>query len=112
MHELDQEHTSIIIDQRLYYYKVMSFGLQNAGVTYQRMENKMFSTQIGRNMEIYVDDMLVKSRTADQHVSDLSEVFEVMRKYDMKLKSAKCAFGVTSSKFLGFMVPKGASWLT
>lgn len=56
----DEEHTGFIVDRALYCYKVIPFGLQNAGATYQRMVNKMFEAQIGRNMEVYVDDMLVE----------------------------------------------------
>lgn len=61
MHESDQEKTSFITDWELYYYRVMPFGLKNARVTYQKLVNKMFKSQIGRNVEVYVDDMLVKS---------------------------------------------------
>ena len=64
----------------------------------------MFSRQIGRNMEVYVDDMLVKSKKAEQHLDDLKETFDILRKYQMRLNPAKCVFEVSSSKFLGFMV--------
>ena len=66
--------------------------------------NKIFKEQIGQNMEVYVDDMLVKSRSSGNHVTDLEEIFGALRKYRMKLNQTKCAFGVTSGKFLGFMV--------
>jgi hypothetical protein len=82
----------------------MPFGLKNVGATYQRLVNKMFEAQIGRNMEVYVDDMLVKSLTSHDHVTDLAEAFDTLRKYHMKLNPQKCAFGVDSGKFLGFMV--------
>ncbi|KAL5547002.1 hypothetical protein UlMin_006689 [Ulmus minor] len=104
MHQPDQEHTAFLTDQGLYCYKVMPFGLKNAGATYQRLVNKMFKQQIGKTMEVYVDDMLVKSLKADEHINNLREYFEVLREYKMKLNPAKCAFGVTSGKFLGFMV--------
>ncbi|KAL5559394.1 hypothetical protein UlMin_035605 [Ulmus minor] len=104
MHQPDQEHTAFPTDQGLYCYKVMPFGLKNAGATYQRLVNKMFKQQIGRTMEVYVDDMLVKSLKADEHINNLRESFEVLREYKMKLNPAKCAFGVTSGKFIGFMV--------
>ncbi|KAL5578385.1 hypothetical protein UlMin_020084 [Ulmus minor] len=71
---------------------------------HRRLVNKMFKQQIGRTMEVYVDDMLVKSLKADEHINNLRESFEVLREYKMKLNPAKCAFGVTSGKFLGFMV--------
>ncbi|XP_064944527.1 uncharacterized protein LOC135596398 [Musa acuminata AAA Group] len=82
----------------------MPFGLKNAGATYQRTVNKMFAHQIGRNMEVYVDDMIVKSREAGTHLADLAEVFATLRKFGMRLNPTKCAFGVTSGKFLGFIV--------
>lgn len=64
----------------------------------------MFWWQIGRNLEVYVDDMLIKSIEVEGHISDLKETFETLRRYRMKLNLAKCAFGVSSGKFLGFMV--------
>ena len=104
MHVPDQEHTSFITDRGLYYYKVMSFDLKNAGATYQHLVNMMFGEQIGKTIEVYVDDMLVKSKTTTDHVAHLSDTFAVLRKYQMKLNLQKCAFGVASGKFLGFMV--------
>ena len=100
MHEADQEKTSFVTSQGLFYYKVMPFGLKNAGATYQRLMNKMFAQQIGRNVQVYVDDMLVKSRREE----DLKETFNILRSYNMRLNPGKCAFGVTAGKFLGFMV--------
>ena len=67
----DQEKTVFVTSRGLYCYKVMSFGLKNAGATYQRLVNQMFSKQIGRNMEVCVDDMLVKSKEAKTHLEDL-----------------------------------------
>ena len=100
----DQENTSFVMSQGLYCYKVMPFGLKNAGAIYQRLVNRMFSKQIGRNMEVYVDDMLVKSREELAHLDDLKEMFTTLKQYQMKLNPAKCVFGVASRKFLGFMV--------
>ena len=71
MDEADQEKTSFVTSQGLFCYKVMPFRLKNAGATYQRLMNKMFARQIGRNVEVYVDDMLVKSLREDKHLSDL-----------------------------------------
>lgn len=82
----------------------MPFGLKNAGATYQWLVNAVFHHQISRNMEVYVDDMLVKSKLSTDHLIDLRETFTILRKYQMKLNSEKCAFGVGSVKFLGFMV--------
>jgi len=85
---------------------MMPFDLKNAGATYQRLVNRMFCDQIGRNVEVYVDDMLVKSRKAISHLVDLEETFNTLRRYQMKLNPAKCAFGVSLGKFLGFMVSR------
>ena len=82
----------------------MPFGLKNVRATYQRLVNKVFSSLIGRTMEVYIDDMLVKSLKKDDHISALRVMFTMLRKYNMKLNPAKCAFGVGSKKFLGFMV--------
>ncbi|XP_024019781.1 uncharacterized protein LOC112091140 [Morus notabilis] len=104
MHPADEEHTSFITDRGLYCYKVMSFGLKNARATYQRLVNKMFAQRLGKTMEVYVDDMLVKNARTSHHVDHLGEMFSILRKYHMKLNPQKCAFGVGSGKFLGFMV--------
>ena len=104
MDEADQEKTSFVTSQGLFCYEVMSFGLKNAGATYQRLVNHMFRPQIGRNVEVYVDDMLVKSLDEGKHLDDLQETFNTFRWYNMKLNPSKCAFGVASGKFLGFMV--------
>ena len=82
----------------------MTFGLKNAGATYQRLVNKIFSKQIGRNMEVYVDDMLVKSKKELTHLDNLRETFVTLKQYQMKLNPGKCVFGVALGKFLGFMV--------
>ncbi|KAM1696491.1 hypothetical protein ACFXTN_028015 [Malus domestica] len=104
MNPPDQEHTTFIIDMGLYCYKVMPFGLKNAGATYQRLVNSMFVEQIGKSMEVYVDDMLVKRKHADQHITNLSETFTILKRYRMRLNPNKCAFGVDSGKVLGFMI--------
>ncbi|CAL9000432.1 unnamed protein product, partial [Prunus brigantina] len=104
MHPEDQAHTSFITDRGLYCYKVMPFGLKNAGATYQRLVNSIFAPLIGNTMEVYVDDMLVKSRTTDQHIPNLSAMFTILKQYKMRLNPTKCAFGVASGKFLGFMI--------
>lgn len=104
MAEVDQEKTSFITDRGLYCYKAMPFGLKNAGDTYQRLVNKMFEKQIGRNVEVYVNDMLVKSVQASDHISDLRKTFDTLRRYEMKLNPTKYAFGVSFGKFLGYLV--------
>ena len=100
----DEEKTAFITNRGLYCYRVMPFDLKNAGATYQRLVNKIFKEQIGRNMEVYVDDILVKSKSSMNHIADLEETFCALQKYKMKLNPPKCAFGVTSGKFLGFMI--------
>ena len=104
MHEDDQEKTSFVTSQGLFCYRVMPFGLKNAGATYQRLMNRMFTPQIGRNVQVYVDDMLVKSRREEDHLKGLKETFDTLHSYNIKLNPGKCAFGVTAGKFLGFMV--------
>ena len=93
MHVPDQEHISFITDYGLYCYKVMPLGLKKAGATYQRLVNMMFKEQIRKTMEVYVDDMLVKSKTAVNHIVHLSNTFAVFRKYRMKLnpRSSVCS---------------------
>ena len=104
MDEADQEKTSFVTSQGLFCYKVMPFGLKNVGATYQRLVNHMFRPQIGQNIKVYVDDMLVKSQDEEIHLDDLQETFDTLHQYNMKLNPNKCAFGVSSRKFLGFMV--------
>ena len=79
MNEEDQEKTAYITSQGLYCYKVMPFGLKNAGATYQILVNKMFNKQIDRNMEVYVDDMLDKSKVELVHLDDLRETFATLK---------------------------------
>ena len=87
-------------------FSITKSGLKNVGVTYQSLVNRMFTQQIGRNVEVYIDDMLVKSIREISHLDDLRETFETLRLYDMKLNPNKCVFNVASGKFLGFMVPQ------
>ena len=104
MNEEDQEKTSFVTSQGLFCYKVMPFRLKNAGATYQRLMNKMFAYQIRRNVQVYIDDMLVKSLHENNHPNELQETFDTLQSYNMKLNPSKCVFGVTAGKFLGFMV--------
>ena len=82
----------------------MSFALKNAGSTYQRMMTRMFELQLGKNIEVYIDDMVVKSKVVSEHVGDLKDIFEILRKHKLRLNASKCSFGVGPSKFLGYMV--------
>ena len=106
MHEPDQIKTTFVTDRGLYCYKVMPFGLKNAGATYQRLVNRIFADLIGKTMEVYVDDMLVKSLLATNHVDNLREMFLILRRYKMKLNPNKSVFGVESGKFLGYIVSR------
>ena len=82
----------------------MPFGLKNARSTNQRMMMRMFEPQLGKNIEVYINDMVVKSKVASEHVGDLRNIFEILRKYKLRLNTSKCSFGVGSGKFLGYMV--------
>ncbi|KAJ9553497.1 hypothetical protein OSB04_017542, partial [Centaurea solstitialis] len=104
MHTDDQEKTAFMTDKGIYCYKVMPFGLKNAGSTYQRLVNMMFKEHLGRTMEVYIDDMLVKSERSHDHIDHLKQSFDILRQYKMKLNPTKCSFGVRAGKFLGYMV--------
>ena len=100
----NQEKTVFITKEGLYCYKIIPFGLKNAGATYQRLVNKAFPDKIGRSIKVYVDDMLVKSSTIEQHIEDLADTFASLRLYNMRMNPKKYTFGVVAGKFLGFMV--------
>ncbi|KAL0394798.1 UNVERIFIED_CONTAM: Retrovirus-related Pol polyprotein from transposon opus [Sesamum latifolium] len=100
----DRKKVNFITSTGTFCYVVMSFGLKNADAIYQRLVDKMFRPQIGINVEVYIDNMLVKSKKIEDHVADLEETFSVLRKYRLKLNPAKCAFGVRGGCVLGFMV--------
>ncbi|KAL0385721.1 UNVERIFIED_CONTAM: Retrovirus-related Pol polyprotein from transposon gypsy [Sesamum radiatum] len=102
----DQKQVSFIRSGGAYCYIFMPFGLKNAGDTYQRLVDRIFQEQQGCNMEVYVDDMLVKSQQMDQQITYPGETFTALRKYRMKLNPAKRAFGVRNGRFLGHIVTK------
>nr|AAY99339.1 pol-polyprotein [Silene latifolia] len=104
MAEEDVLKCAFITIHGTYMYKMMSFGLKNAGATYTRLVDKVFQDQKGRNIEAYVDDAIVKSKSDSEHLADLSETFCSLRKYKMKLNPMKCNFGVRAGKFLGVLV--------
>ncbi|XP_057452759.1 uncharacterized protein LOC130744604 [Lotus japonicus] len=106
MYQPDEEKTAFMTNQANYCYQTMPFGLKNADATYQRLMDKVFDKQVGRNMEIYVDDMVVKSEEVLGHCSDLKEAFGELRKHNMRLNPEKCSFGIQSGKFLGFMITR------
>jgi len=82
----------------------MPFSLKNAGSTYQKTMTRMFELQLGKSIEVYIDDMVVKSKVVSKHVGDLRNVFEILRKHKLHLNAFKCSFCVGSGKFLGYMV--------
>ena len=82
----------------------MPFGFRNVGATYQRMMIRMFEPQLGKNIEIYIDDMVVKSKAESEHINDLGNIFDILRRHKLRLNASKCSFGVGLGKFLGYMV--------
>ncbi|KAM1001899.1 hypothetical protein FF1_002358 [Malus domestica] len=104
MYEPNKEKTTFVVERGTYCYKVMPFGLKNAGATYQRLVNMMFKKQIGVTIEVYVDDIMVKGKQLSDHIGNLAKTFSILRKYKMKLNPTKCTFGVSSSGFLGYLV--------
>ena len=100
----DQEKIAFVTPIGNYHYKVMPFRLKNAELTYQRMMTRMFGPQLGKNIEIYIDDMVVKSKVVSEYVGDLGNIFETLRRHKLRLNASKCSFGVGSDKFLGYMV--------
>ncbi|GKV27534.1 hypothetical protein SLEP1_g36698 [Rubroshorea leprosula] len=102
----DEEKTAFYAGDEIYCYVMMPFSLKNAGATYQKMVTIVFHAQIGKNLEVYVDDIVIKSLKAEDHLADLDETFNNLRKNRMRLNPSKCIFGVESRKFLGFMVSR------
>ncbi|KAL0457850.1 UNVERIFIED_CONTAM: Transposon Tf2-12 polyprotein [Sesamum latifolium] len=100
----DEELTAFRTPKGIYCYNVMPFGLKNAGTTYQRAMQRIFDDMLHKNVECYVDDIVVKSKKREDHLYDLRKVFGRLRRYQLKMNPSKCAFGVTSEKFLGFIV--------
>ena len=103
---LDQEKTAFLTLTRNYHYRVMLFGLKNARSTYQRMVTKMFESRLGKNVEAYIDDMVVKSKEKTDHFLDLGDIFVILRKHKLRLNASKCSFGVVSGKFLSYMITR------
>ena len=92
------------MENATYYYKVMPFRLKNAGATYQTLMNLVFANQIGKIMEVYVNDMVTKMTGDGGRCKDLREIFTQIRKFNMLLNMEKCAFGVRGGKFLEFLL--------
>ena len=100
----DMENTSFIIEWGTYCYRVMPFGLKNVGATYQRATTTLFHDMMHRDVEVYVDDMIMESRDRPDHLAALERFFERIRQFRLRLNPQKCTFGVTSGKLLGYMV--------
>ena len=100
----DQEKTAFISLDANYHYTVMPFGLKNARATYQRIMTRMFRDKIGCTVEVYIDDMVVKSKQEFRHIEDLQGAFEVLRQHKLRLNAKKCAFEVGVGKFLGYLI--------
>ncbi|GKA73831.1 reverse transcriptase domain-containing protein [Tanacetum coccineum] len=108
MVESDEEKKAFHTRHGVYCYTKMPFGLKNAGATYQQLVDKAFDNQVGRNIEVYVDDLVIKSHTEAKMLRDIDETFHTLRKINMKLNAKKCTFGVVEGIFLGYMIsPEG-----
>jgi hypothetical protein len=88
----------------LFEWVVMTFGLKNAGATYQRAMNLIFHELLGNTVEVYIDDIVVKSAEFSSYIADLRKAFDKMCRYGLKMNPRKCAFGVSAGKFLGFII--------
>ncbi|XP_059663785.1 uncharacterized protein LOC132309497 [Cornus florida] len=106
MNPEDEEKMAFITENGTYCYRVMPFWLKNAGATYQRLVNKIFDNLLGKTVEAYIDDMVVKSVKKEDHPKHLQEVFNTLKKYNIKLNLSKCSFAVSSGQFLGYIVNK------
>jgi hypothetical protein len=100
----DQEKTSFIRPFGAYCYMAISFGLKNAGATYQRCMQRCLDSQIGHNVHVYVDDVVIKSARKDDLIADLEETFANLRRYQINLNPLKCVFDVPAGMLLGFIV--------
>ena len=105
----DMEKTSFTTPWGTYFYKVMPFGLKNVGATYQCAATTLLHDLIHKEVEAYVDDMIVRSNDHEGHIPALRKFFERIRFYKLRLNPKKCTFGVTSGKMLGFMVSQRGS---
>ena len=96
--------TFFITEWGMYCYKVMPFGLKNAGATYQRAATALFHDMMHKEVEVYVDDMIVNSKTREGYFEALDKFLARLERYNLRLNSKKCVFGVTSRKLLGHIV--------
>jgi len=112
MKEEDKEKTVFITPWGTFHYKVMPFGLKNAGATYQRAMIALFHDMMHQEIEAYVDDMIAKTRPGENHVKTLKKLFDRFREFKLRLNPAKYVFGATSGKLLGFIVSSKGLKLT
>ncbi|GKB73705.1 reverse transcriptase domain-containing protein [Tanacetum coccineum] len=104
MAESDEEKMAFHTSQGVYCYTKMPFSLKNAGATYQRLVDRAFDNHVGRNMEVYVDDLVIKSHTEADMLRDIGETFRTLQKINMKLNPKKCTFGAVEGVFLGYTI--------
>jgi hypothetical protein len=100
----DEEKIAFITPYGMFCYQAMPFGLKNAGATYQRMMQNCLGSQIGRNIQVYIDDVVITTRKEESLISDLAETFDNQNRYKLKLNPTKCSFGVSAGQLLGFLV--------
>jgi hypothetical protein len=100
----DEEKTAFIMPYGVFCYQVMPFGLKNAGATYQRMMQNCLRGQIGRNIQVYIDDVVITTREEESLISNLAETFDNLSRYKLKLNPTKCSFGISAGQLLGFLV--------
>jgi hypothetical protein len=100
----DEEKTAFITPYNVFCYQVMPFGFKNAGVTYQRMMQNCLGSQIGQNIQVYIDDVVITTRKEESLIGDLNETFDNLDRYTLKLNLTKCSFGVSAGQLLGFLV--------
>jgi hypothetical protein len=100
----DKEKTAFIMPYGVFCYQVMPFGLKNVGATYQRMMQNFLRSQIGCNIQVYIDNVIIATRKEESLISDLVETFDTLNRYKFKLNPTKCFFGVSAGQLLGFLV--------
>jgi hypothetical protein len=100
----EEEKTAFITPYGVFCYQVTPFGLKNAGATYQRMIQNCLKSQIGQNIQVYIDDVVITTRKEESLISDLAETFDNLNKYKLKLNLTKCPFGISAGQLLGFLV--------
>jgi hypothetical protein len=100
----DKEKTAFITPYGVFCYQVMPFGLKNAGATHQRMMQNCLGSQIGCNIQVYIDYIVITTRKEESLISNLQETFDILNRYKLKLNPTKCSFGVSAGQLLGFLV--------